>query len=166
VDKSFTIKEKDSIKNRIQVQLDGIVESLLNETPLSAGQRNLLSSTSLPVLKMLNVTLAYRPTTVGQTIGNYAEIMALEYVDAYLNSLVRIIEKAVVNYQKKAAVLKIQIEQIAGVRKALARYMQGKREHVRFHIELVEQIKHTEKLLISTMSTLLRRNLNFSNSAR
>ncbi len=166
VNKNYTISNNKAIKFIIQSQLDGIVSSLLNETPLSAGQRSLLSSTSLPILKMLNVTLAYRPTTIGQTISNYAEIMALEYVDAYLNSLLRTVEKAVANYQKKAAVLKVQIKQIANVRKKLRTFMQAKREHVRFQVELVEKIKHTEKLLISTMSTLLRRNLNFSNNAR
>ncbi len=92
------------IIEQIRSLLESMSEKFIKETKdnqqkLSDQEKDLVSKTSIPILKMISSNVAYRGDKATHAIMDYAESIAFDYVIGYLDSLMDIVYLAISNLE-------------------------------------------------------------------
>ena len=97
----ITITSAQSYLGRVSLALTKIQDAIKNDDPtrMDAGSYKLLSFSSLPLYKMLNIQTAYYPDST--EINSIAEYVALDILYGYLEKTNEIVRKAAAKYDKK-----------------------------------------------------------------
>lgn len=151
-------------KNRVVKMLDNMIEKLLLGEQLQQAELNMLSETSLPVYKMLNVATAYSPTYANHWKSTYADAIALDLVYQYFRSLTEVLDDAVSLLQLPKDHVEEFKERAHKTRLSLERMRDKKAGQVDRTIAMMQESMMIERMLISAMSPGLASSVQWSKS--
>ena len=85
-------RKEDCITNKVAQILDSISDKIINESggqamSLSADEKDIVSKTSIPILKLISLNAANKGHGVQYVLEDYTEAIAFDYVIGYLDSL-------------------------------------------------------------------------------
>ena len=86
------LKSSDGFINKIKTIITSIADKFLQEsngiaTNLSEEEKNLVQTSSVPILKIINLEVALKGHSVGLSVEEYAELVAFDYLISYLDSM-------------------------------------------------------------------------------
>ena len=84
---SLTLATSKSIRGRVKVLLQDIVNNILTDHPISATDQSLLQVASLPLYKILTVDTAYYRGVHGSDLDTLAEIVSVDMLFSVLEQL-------------------------------------------------------------------------------
>ncbi len=163
------ISEQQSIKYRVRQSLLNIVKKLKNDrggAALTRQEKALLSQTSIPVLKLLTVHLAYNEGSAYVAVDKYAELIAMDYLRAYLQGVVNQLKAASGYYQIQETVMNKYRKLLGEAESRLMQVMARRRKYIIDNIQLVQEVQLLERAVISSLSPGLAGSLRFTRSLR
>ena len=97
-------KNDTSMINHVKKLLDSIEEKIAKENlqqtvALTAEEKHLVSTTSIPIIKVITLESALKGHGVSTSIQDMAEVIAYDYVTNYLNSLLGFVYRALSNLE-------------------------------------------------------------------
>ena len=101
----LVIAANDSLIARIRKLLESMADKFLKEheensaESLSAEEKHLVSHSSVPILKLLSLNVGLKGRAVVATVEDYTEAVAYDYVTSYLNSLLELTHKSLLNLE-------------------------------------------------------------------
>ena len=95
--RTFTIRPEHAMKARVSAMLVSIVRTIRNRQALSVEQQRFLSMVSLPVGKMASVYAAHQGPFAEGAIAQYADVIAIDLVNAWLAEGVRAVQEGTRN---------------------------------------------------------------------
>lgn len=85
------------IVTRVRDLLQGILDRIENRERLSGTQQRLVGNVRIPVYKILTVYHAYNRFMARSMVDDLAETIAVDYIDEYLDSMMRALRTATVS---------------------------------------------------------------------
>lgn len=97
-------KKDDCITYKVAVIMDSLSNKIINESngatmSLSAEEKDMVSKTSIPILKLISLNAAYKGHGVQYVLEDYIEAIAFDYVIGYLDSLLDFIYRGLSNLE-------------------------------------------------------------------
>ncbi|HIF9519459.1 TPA: conjugal transfer protein TraH [Photobacterium damselae] len=91
---TLKLTKDQTLKAKVTKTLRNIIDKYHNDTLLSPSEQGFIDSVSLPVLKMMTVSLE-SGYSLDSTLTSYAEVIATDLVSAYLQDSLRLISAAI-----------------------------------------------------------------------
>lgn len=148
---------KESLTGRVQEMLQAIVEKIYSDTALTSTEQSFLSSTTLPIYKILNVLTAFKKGHAPIEITTYAELIALDILNHFLLEVLKIVEESI-TYLRKAqvsdAAIKEYLDTIHIVRQLIVSERQSAMKHMNATLSMIKSVQLVEKQLHVYLGTL------------
>ena len=102
--KSKNFKKEDTMLYKIVKIIDSLEQKILEEgtgsnPTLSADEKDLITKSSIPILKLISLNAGLKGHGVRYTVEDYAEALAFDYVIGYLDSLIDFVYQALGNLE-------------------------------------------------------------------
>lgn len=165
-EQTITIPPNQGYATRVTRLLDGMIDAMQTESPMSAEQLALLNETSLPVYKMLNVATAYSPVYAQNWKANYADAIALDLIYQYFKSLTAVVDDAVGLLQLEETLAEEFRRRVNASRVRLEQMRNSKVAQLDTTIQMMQESMTIERMLISGMSPGLANSVQWSKAMR
>ena len=161
--KSLNLPVSKSLRNRVSSLIDGMVQSIRDDTPITNAQKELLQVSSVPLYKILTVQAAYgrgMPTDDRETL---AELASVDLLFAVLDRIVSEAGRSMSSFIG-ADEAKIQMwqAQVNTVRQALADRQANTHLKVGAVLQIIEKTAFIENVLAAQMSPGMAAALDWS----
>lgn len=160
------LNSNSGIHQKVKSELQAILSNLKNEVRMTPGQKSLLATVRIPVMKMMTVYLAYSPLQAETAVNQYSEIIALDYVESYVSAILREIKKASLAYPHSKNAIEEYRKKIFAMQKNLNRIIKKRKVDLLQNIQLVKEVQVIERMLISSMSPGLAQSVRFIKTLR
>jgi conjugative transfer pilus assembly protein TraH len=152
-----------ALRPRIAALIDGMVQAIRDDTPITAAQKELLQVSSVPLYKILTVQAAYgrgMPTDDRQTM---AEIASVDLLFAVLDRIVSESSRSMASFiGADEAKIALWQGQVNVVRQALADRQANTQAKVGAIMQIIEKTAFIENLLASQMAPGMAAALDWS----
>jgi conjugative transfer pilus assembly protein TraH len=149
--------QNDSLIAHVRKILSAIIEKIYNDGVLEKDEQNFLTSTTLPIYKILNVLTAYKKGHAPIEIESYAELIALDILNRFLLDVLDIVEESI-SYLRKAQVSDEAIkEYLASLNQVRALVMSSRESamvHMNATLSMIKSVQMVEKQLHVYLGTL------------
>jgi conjugative transfer pilus assembly protein TraH len=160
---SLSVPASKALRPRIAALIDGMVQAIRDDTPITAAQKELLQVSSVPLYKILTVQAAYgrgMPTDDRQTL---AEIASVDLLFAVLDRIVSESTRSMASFiGADEAKIALWQGQVNVVRQALADRQANTQAKVGAIMQIIEKTAFIENLLASQMSPGMAAALDWS----
>jgi len=160
---SLSVPTSKALRPRIAALIDGMVQAIRADTPITAAQKELLQVSSVPLYKILTVQAAYgrgMPTDDRQTL---AEIASVDLLFAVLDRIVSESSRSMASFiGADEAKITLWQGQVNVVRQALADRQANTQAKVGAIMQIIEKTAFIENLLASQMSPGMAAALDWS----
>jgi len=156
------ISKDKAFGNRIKKILEGMVDKIIDDKPLSPEEIGLLQATSLPVYKMLNVQAAFAKDKTILDVVSYADAIATDILFQYLEQSLQIIRNNVSASQYSDAIL---AELRPNIDKELDQLREAQKtaySRMAMSIQMIQQTQMIERMLAGDLSTDLANSLSWA----
>lgn len=154
VKKTHTINATEGFRHKVQEILQQLVNKIYEDGALTESEKSFLSSTKLPVYKILNVVTLYKSGGAPIDIQEYAEIIALDIVYQYLMEVLDLMSENL-HQLKGVQVDGSHIEQfhrsILQARKAIVEKRTSVFQHLQAMLSLIKKTQLMEKQLYADL---------------
>ena len=135
--------------------LEALVDSLADDSPLRAEQESFLLATRLPVYTLVAAAYAAGgPSLANQHLSEYAELLARDAIYTYLDNLVADVQKILSSATSRGEdeqLFRMMAENIRQVRQDLTAVQQKHVNTFDQHVQLLQRYDYHKKILISRM---------------
>ena len=160
---ALSVPASKALRPRIAALIDGMVQAIRDDTPITAAQKELLQVSSVPLYKILTVQAAYgrgMPTDDRQTL---AEIASVDLLFAVLDRIVSESSRSMASFiGADEAKIALWQGQVNVVRQALADRQANTQAKVGAIMQIIEKTAFIENLLASQMSPGMAAALDWS----
>ncbi len=97
--RDHVVKKEDAILYKIQKNISSLEQKIVEENAgvsalLSAEEKDLVTKSSIPILKLISLNAALKGHGVRRTVDDYADAIAFDYVLGYADSLLDFVYSA------------------------------------------------------------------------
>lgn len=143
------------LHKRVQQMVAAIVEKIHTDTPLTASERGLIDSTTIPLYRYLAATAATLPRghNVAQLTDEYTALIAEDILLQHLQAVMERVEENAGN-AKQAALSKTLLEykeRLNGAVEGLAKLREENELDIEDYFKMQERIQMYEKALMSKL---------------
>jgi len=161
--KTITIPASRAFRRRIDVLLTGMVTSVRSDTALTQEMIDFLNLSTLPVYKFVNVHVAYSGGNAISDLLQYSEILAIDFVFAFLDSAVEDVQDAASYVQGGSSdVLEMWTDRLSESRVNLTRHRTQSGQHLQIALDIVKRVQVLEAFLASNLSSRLAHSVTYS----
>lgn len=146
---------------RSRVILDSIYTKIRNKQDLTVNELDWITSTSMPVYRLLTVGASLRGQTGEMIVEDAAQAMAWDYLREYLAQMFEVMIDATDEgmYGEESKDFK---EKLLEAKKAVNDYVQKTQTRVEATLTMVDRIQFYEKLAISSMPSNIQTSLTWN----
>lgn len=144
------LSPEKSIKGKVSALLIKMLQNMQNDTPHSPEEVGLLSATSLPLYKFLNISNILQKNNKTFSAESYAELIAIDVIFSYLDEVLSLIHTSVAQLkfvQDDSTTFEEFNKGIRFARERLSRERMNAYQRSLQTLKFVEQIKLVEKHL-------------------
>ena len=160
---SLNLPVSKSLRHRVSVLIDGMVQAIREDTPITAAQKELLQVSSVPLYKILTVQAAYgrgMPTDDRETL---AELASVDLLFALLDRIVSEAGRSMSSFiGADEAKIEMWRSQVNTVRQALADRQANMHLKVNTVLQIIEKTAYIENVLAAQMSPGMAAALDWS----
>ena len=161
--KSFALPASKALRPRVAALIDGMVQAIHDDTPITDAQKELLQVASIPLYKILTVQAAYgrgMPTDDRETL---AEIASVDLLFAVLDRIVSEAGRSMSSFiGADEAKIAMWQGQVNVVRQALADRQANTHLRVTAIMQIIEKTAFIENVLATQMSPGMAAALDWS----
>ena len=164
---SLSLPVSQSLRRRVTTLIDGMVQAIRDDTPITEAQKELLQVSSIPLYKILTVQAAYgrgMPTDDRETL---AELASVDLLFAVLDRIVGEAGRSMTSFigadQAKIALWQGQVNT---VRQALADRQANTHLKVNAVLQIIEKTQYIENVLATQMSPGMAAALDWSRAVQ
>jgi conjugative transfer pilus assembly protein TraH len=164
---SLNLPVSQSLRRRVSTLIDGMVQAIRSDTPITDAQKELLQIASVPLYKILTVQAAYgrgMPTDDRETL---AELASVDLLFAVLDRIVSEAGRSMTSFigadQAKIALWQGQVNT---VRQALADRQANTHLKVNAVLQIIEKAQYIENVLATQMSPGMAAALDWSRAVQ
>lgn len=151
--KNVDIRAENSIKGLVLADLKSIRSKILNNTPLSSGEKQLIQNTAVPVYKILLVAAAKGNAYLGDTdLENLADIVAIEMVDRILSSAIQKLSNSKIASTNAST---HEIDQWRAQFSQAGLKLSGTREQIAVRLDILQSLIARSQVLEATLKNSL-----------
>ena len=158
----ITISKDHAFGNRIKKLLEGMVDKIISDHPLTLEEIGLLQSTSLPIYKMLNVQAAFAKDRRILDVTSYADAIATDILFQYLEQSLQIIRTNISSSQYSEAIIAELKPNIDKELDQLREAQKNAYSRMAISIQMIQQTQVIERMLAGDLSTQLGNNLSWA----
>jgi conjugative transfer pilus assembly protein TraH len=137
----------------VLADLKSIRAKILNNTPLSNGEKQLIQNTAVPVYKILLVAAAKGNAYLGDTdLENLADIVAIEMVDRILSSAIQKLSNSKIASTNAST---HEIDQWRSQFSQAGLKLSGTREQIAVRLDILQSLIARSQVLESTLKNSL-----------
>lgn len=161
--KTVTISADRAFRRRVETLLAGMVTAVRTDTAVTTEMLRFLNVSSLPLYKFVNVHVAYSGGNAIADLLQYSEILALDFVFAFLDAAIEDVQDAAAQVQSGTAdVLELWSTKMADSRKALLDRRTLSGQNLQVIVDIVERVQLLESFLASNLSSRVAHSISFS----
>ena len=161
--KSLNLPVSKALRHRVSVLIDGMVQAIREDTPITDAQKDLLQVASIPLYKILTVQAAYgrgMPTDDRETL---AELASVDLLFAVLDRIVSEAGRSMTSFiGADEAKIAMWQAQMSTVRQALADRQTNTHLKVQTVMQIIEKTAYIENVLAAQMSPSMAAALDWS----
>jgi conjugative transfer pilus assembly protein TraH len=164
---SLNLPVSQSLRRRVSTLIDGMVQAIRDDKPITGAQKELLQVSSIPLYKILTVQAAYgrgMPTDDRETL---AELASVDLLFAVLDRIVSEAGRSMTSFigadQAKIALWQGQVNT---VRQALADRQANTHLKVNAVLQIIEKAQYIENVLATQMSPGMAAALDWSRAVQ
>lgn len=161
--RAFNLPVSKSLRYRVSALIDGMVQAIRDDTPITAAQKELLQVSSVPLYKILTVQAAYgrgMPTDDRETL---AELASVDLLFAVLDRIVSEAGRSMSSFiGADEAKIEMWQSQVNTVRQALANRQSNMHLKVNTVLQIIEKTAFIENMLAAQMSPGMAASLDWS----
>ena len=165
--KSLSLPVSKSLRHRVSVLIDGMVQAIRDDTPITEAQKELLQVSSVPLYKILTVQAAYgrgMPTDDRETL---AELASVDLLFAVLDRIVSEAGRSMSSFiGADEAKIAMWQSQVNTVRTALADRQANTHLKVSAVLQIIEKTAFIENVLATQMSPGMAAALDWSRAVQ
>ena len=160
---SLSVPASKALRPRIAALIDGMVQAIRDDTPITAAQKELLQVSSVPLYKILTVQAAYGRGMLTDDRQTLAEIASVDLLFAVLDRIVSESTRSMASFiGADEAKIALWQGQVNVVRQALADRQANTQAKVGAIMQIIEKTAFIENLLASQMSPGMAAALDWS----
>ena len=163
----LSLSASKALRPRVAALIDGMVQAIHDDTPITNEQKELLQVSSIPLYKILTVQAAYgrgMPTDDRETL---AEIASVDLLFALLDRIVGEATRSMSSFiGADEAKIGMWQGQVATVRRALADRQSNTHLKVGAIMQIIEKTAFIENVLAASMSPAMAASLDWSRGVR
>ena len=160
---SLTVPTAKALRPRVTALIDGMVDAIRSDTPITPAQQELLQIASVPLYKILTVQAAYARGLSIDDRSTLAEIASVDLLYAVLDQLVSEVGKSKASFiAADEAKLAAWTQQINAARSALADRQQTTQARVSAIMAIIQKTQFLENVLATSMSPGMSASLDWS----
>lgn len=148
----------EGLQLRVQKLIKSIVDKIYKDEPLSMEEKGLISSTNIPIYRLLLVTSAYFPrkNDITRSINDYTKLIAEDILLRSLNAIISKVEQQTSMMKNGLS----ESKRILSYKKNIQRVLNGvsllakeNNENTRKFLEMQQRIQLYEKALMSRLGS-------------
>lgn len=161
--RSLNLPISKSLRHRVSVLIDGMVQAVRNDTAITEAEKELLQVSSVPLYKILTVQAAYGRGMATDDRETLAELASIDLLFAVLDRIVSEAGRSMSSFIG-ADEAKIQMwqSQVNTVRQALADRQSNTHLKVLGIMQIIEKTAMIENMLAASMSPSMAASLDWS----
>lgn len=161
--KSLNLPISKSLRHRVSVLIDGMVQAVRTDTAITEAEKELLQVSSVPLYKILTVQAAYGRGMATDDRETLAELASIDLLFAVLDRIVAEAGRSMSSFIG-ADEAKIQMwqSQVNTVRQALADRQSNTHLKVLGIMQIIEKTAMIENMLAASMSPSMAASLDWS----
>lgn len=159
---NISVNTKEGLVNQVRALLEDMYNHILTDTPITHEEIGLLQSTNIPLYKMLNVEAAYTGGSSVLDLESYAELIATDILNQYLNENLDIIQKSAGVLQYPQAILSAFNTGMEQARTDVAKIHEKDRQAVDLNLQLIQRTQLMEQQLSGVLSSNLSNSLKWA----
>jgi len=156
---SITVNDNDALVKQVRSLLDDMYQHILADTPIMDTEKGLLNSTNIPLYKMLSVEAAYTGGSSLLDLDSYAEIIAVDILNQYLNENLDIIQKSAGTMQYPAEIVEEFNKSITQARTDVSKIEVKSNQAVDTNLQLIQRTELMEQQLSGQLSSHLSQSM-------
>ncbi len=162
---TITISSTQALGTQVKSLLEGMVNKIYTDTPLSVAEIGLLNATRLPVYKMLNVQAAVQAKSVLDVV-DYADVIATDILFQYLEESLSVIRTSSLSLPYSDTVMSSFLQGISLARTSVHEAKQSAYTQVTMAAQLIQQTQALEQMLAGSLSSQLNNTLQWASTLR
>jgi hypothetical protein len=140
-----------------------MVTSVRADTALTQEMIDFLNLSTLPVYKFVNVHVAYSGGNAISDLLQYSEVLAIDFVFAFLDSAVEDVQDAASYVQGGSSdILEMWTDRLSESRVNLTRHRTQSGQHLQIALDIVKRVQILEAFLASNLSSRLAHSVTYS----
>jgi len=147
-------KKEDSMLHKVSKIIESLEQKIIQEnkgdnTTLSAEEKDFLTKSSIPILKLISLNAGLKGHGVKHTVEDYAESLAFDYVIGYLDSLIDFVYSALSHLeyaQIEGEVIKNFKQEIRSIKQLLFNERVKAFDRLNTLLSVKVRTDHTEKM--------------------
>ena len=160
---SLNLPVSKSLRHRVSVLIDGMVQAIREDTPITAAQKELLQVSSVPLYKILTVQAAYGRGMATDDRETLAELASVDLLFALLDRIVSEAGRSMSSFiGADEAKIEMWRSQVNTVRQALADRQANMHLKVNTVLQIIEKTAYIENVLAAQMSPGMAAALDWS----
>ena len=159
---TVNISQKDALVAQVKALLDDMYNHIMADTAITQEEIGLLQSTNIPLYKMLNVEAAYTGGSSILDLNSYAEMIAADILNQYLNENLDIIQKSAGVLQYPQNVLEEFNQGLVKARSDVSKIHIQDAQAVTTNLQLIQRTQLMEQQLAGQLSDNLTQNLKWA----
>lgn len=156
----YTLPASSSFLTRVKGELQGLVTSYQNDTPLTVKQQSFIEMTRLPVLRMLGNILENGLDPSSYSMA-YSEIIAKDALHYYLSDSLRKTKMLLTNTKTNPEDINIITGYINNAADYVDTFKSSSVDDLIKQEELIKTRFDTQKIILSSMSSRMEDNVRF-----
>ena len=161
--KTLNIAASKALRPRVAALIDGMVEAIRTDTPITEAQKELLQVASVPLYKILTVQAAYGRGMPTDDRATLAEIASVDLLYALLDRIVGEAGRSMTSFiGADEAKIAMWQGQVTVVRNSLASKQANTTARVTAIMQIIEKTAFLENVLAAQMSPGMAASLDWS----
>ncbi|MCS5712772.1 conjugal transfer protein TraH [Candidatus Berkiella aquae] len=163
---NFRINHPQSWVGRIQETLRSIQDKARLDQELTAQEKDLISSAKFPLFRAINVQSAYSFARDVVNLSDYAEILALDILEEYLEDLLDVVKFGSHRIQADAETLKEFQAGIAEARGMIRYFRSNNQKKITQAHDMVRRVQFLEQQLVGEFDADMLRTIDYTSGRR
>lgn len=162
---AISIASSNGLASQVQTILDGIVNDVATQTPLSTADIGFLNATQVPILKFINVETA---VSQGQAVdvSKYTDLIAVDILNQYLEESLEVVASSAHQLNWPEDLTAQFMQGITGSEQAVAQLNQNAWQQLSTVQQLVAQTQQEEQVLAGYLSSDVSQELDWANGVQ
>jgi len=163
---SFNMSHSQSWVGRIQETLRSIQDKVRRDEALSAQEKELISSAKFPLFRAINVQSAYSFAKDVINLNDYAEMLALDVLEEYLEDLLDVVKLGSHRIQAETETIKDFQAGIADARGMIRYFRANNQQKITQAHEMIRRIQFLEQQLVGEFDADMLRAIDYASGRK